>query len=90
MSTEYDGFERRGAYFVYGCANRGIKETGIEGALAGWILPKTIKFSVDGKMRRSGYRAGIKGFSILRREDIAEEDFFDVFGFYTLCTLKGS
>lgn len=41
LGGEYDGFGAGGADFVYGGADGGVGETGVEGALAGRVLADT-------------------------------------------------
>lgn len=76
MGAEDHGFDGGGADFVEGGADGGVGEAGVEGTLAGGVLAETGGVLVGCLEIERGWGRVV----VLGRENVAEEDFFDIFG----------
>jgi hypothetical protein len=77
LSAEDHGFDGGGADFVDGGADGGVWEASAEGTLAGGVLAEAGEV-LAGSLGRDG--RGGQDCKLLCGEDVAEEDFFDIFG----------
>jgi len=76
LGAEDHGFDGGGADFVEGGADGGVGEAGVEGTLAGGVLAETGGVLVGCLEIERGWGRVV----VLGRENVAEEDFFDIFG----------
>lgn len=88
LRTKDDGLQARRAHLVDRCADDTVGKTGVYGALAGRSLADTEEKGGVSRLQQDG--TGTRGFDLLGREHIAEEDLFDILGLNLRNTLDSS